>query len=126
MRPTPTCRSCRATRRVGYQVALENPALFLGTLLWSKPPQRWLNGIMLRILEPRLRRKFRIHPRETEESRQRLRPFLPELQSRVAWHGRTEDARGPRGSPATLPPATRSWTARAPDPQPDRHCPPAT
>ena len=74
-------------RRVGYQVALLNPALFLGTLLWSKPPLRWLNGIMLRILEPRLRRKFRVHPRETEESRQRLRLFLPELQSRVAVGG---------------------------------------
>jgi len=74
-------------RRVAYQVALQNPALLQGTLLWPKPPGSWLNGIMLRILEPRVRRKFRIHPRETEESRQRLRLFLPELQSRVAASG---------------------------------------
>jgi glutathione S-transferase len=74
-------------RRIACQVALLTPALLLGTLLWSKPPQRWLNGIMLRILEPRLRRKFRIHPRETEESRRRLRAFLPELQSLVAGGG---------------------------------------
>lgn len=74
-------------RRVAYQVALENPALLLGTLLWPRPPGRWLNGLILRILEPRVRRKFRIHPREIEESRQRLRLFLPELQSRVAAGG---------------------------------------
>lgn len=71
-------------RRVGYQVAFENPALFLGTLLWSRPPGRWLNGPMLRLLEPRLRRKFKIYPRETDESRARLRDCLAELQARVA------------------------------------------
>ncbi|HEV8702591.1 MAG TPA: glutathione S-transferase family protein [Candidatus Polarisedimenticolia bacterium] len=71
-------------RRVGYQVAFENPSLFLGTLLWSRPPGRWLNGPMLRLLEPRLRRKFKVHPMEIAESRQRLRLVLAELQSRVA------------------------------------------
>ena len=71
-------------RRVAYQVAFENPTLFLGTLLWSRPPGSWINGLMLRLLEPRLRRKFKVHPMEIAESRRRLRLVLAELQSRVA------------------------------------------
>lgn len=71
-------------RRVAYDVALQNRDLLLGTLLWSRPPARWLNGIMLRLLEPRLRRKFRIHPWEIEESRNRLRGLMAALQSRLA------------------------------------------
>jgi glutathione S-transferase len=74
-------------RRVAYQVALENPGLLLGTLLWTRAPKRWLNPLFLRILEPRLRRKFRIFPRELQESRERLRTFLPELQSAIARTG---------------------------------------
>jgi glutathione S-transferase len=72
------------TRRLAYQVALENPVLLEGTILWSRAPMRWLNGLMLRMVEPRLRRKFRIAPLEVEESRARLRGFLPELQARIA------------------------------------------
>jgi glutathione S-transferase len=71
-------------RRVAYDVALQNRDLLLGTLLWMRPPARWLNGAFLRLLEPRLRRKFRIHPRETAESRERLRRLLAGLQSRLA------------------------------------------
>jgi len=75
------------TRRVGYEVALENPALMEGTLLWSRAPKRWLNGPMRRVLEPRLRRKFTIYPPEIQGSRDRLRVFLPVLQARVAGGG---------------------------------------
>jgi len=71
-------------RRVAYEVALEKRELLLGTLLWSRPPKRWLNGLMVRLLEPRLRRKFHIYKRETDESRARLRTFLADLQARVA------------------------------------------
>ena len=71
-------------RRVAYDVALQNRGLLLGTLLWSRPPARWLNGAFLRLLEPRLRRKFSIHPRETAVSRDRLRSLLAGLQSRLA------------------------------------------
>lgn len=71
-------------RRVAYDVALGNRDLLLGTLLWSKPPARWLNGIMMRLLEPRLRRKFKLYPRETNESRERLRSLLSALQARLA------------------------------------------
>lgn len=71
-------------RRVAYDVALENRDLLLGALLWSKPPARWLNGIMMRLLEPRLRRKFKLYPRETDESRERLRSLLTRLQARLA------------------------------------------
>ncbi|HEU4402091.1 MAG TPA: glutathione S-transferase family protein [Candidatus Polarisedimenticolia bacterium] len=70
-------------RRVAYQVALENRSLLLGTLLWSRAPKRWLNGPLLRFLEPRLRRKFAIHPEQIEESRRRLRALLAELQERL-------------------------------------------
>jgi glutathione S-transferase len=75
------------TRRVGYQVALQNPALMTGTLLWSRAPKRWLNPLTLRFIEPRLRRKFDIYPEDVERSRARLHAFLPELQSRVASGG---------------------------------------
>lgn len=71
-------------RRVAYQAAFENPALFVGTLLSSRPPRRWLNRWWLRLLEPRLRRKFKVHPKEIAESRERLRLVLTEIQSRVA------------------------------------------
>ena len=74
-------------RRVAYQVALDNPAMLLGTILWRRPPKRWLNGLMLRLVEPRLRRKFKIQPKELEESRRRLGDFLPDLQTRVARAG---------------------------------------
>ena len=74
-------------RRVAYQVALENPAMLLGTILWTHPPKRWLNRWMLRLVEPRLRRKFRIYHQDVKESRERLRAFLPELQSRAAPTG---------------------------------------
>jgi glutathione S-transferase len=75
------------TRRVAYQVALENPAILVGTILWARPPKRWLNRLLLRIVEPRLRRKFKIFPRELQESRERLRLFLPEMQSAIARTG---------------------------------------
>ena len=74
-------------RRVAYQVALENPAILEGTILWTRPPRRWLNPLLLRIVEPRLRRKFGIFPRELRESRERLRRLLPELQSAIARSG---------------------------------------
>src|SRR5262245_59289149 len=75
------------SRRVAYQVALERPEMLLGTILWTRAPKRWLNRPLLRIVEPRLRRKFRIHPREVEESLGRLRRLLPEMQSRVTRTG---------------------------------------
>jgi glutathione S-transferase len=74
-------------RRIAYQVALENPAMLLGTILWTRPPRRWLNGLVLRLVEPRIRRKFKIYAKELQESRERLRMFLPELQSRAAATG---------------------------------------
>ncbi len=74
-------------RRIAYQVALEHPAMLEGTILWTRPPKRWLNPLLLRIVEPRVRRKFRIFPRELQESRDRLRQFLPELQSAIARTG---------------------------------------
>jgi len=75
------------TRRVGYQVALENPALMTGTLLWTRAPKRWLNPLLLRFIEPRLRRKFAVVSGEVERSRARLHALLPELQSRIASRG---------------------------------------
>jgi glutathione S-transferase len=75
------------TRRVAYEVALENPVILVGTILWARPPKRWLNRLLLRIVEPRVRRKFKIFPRELQESRERLRQFLPELQSAIARTG---------------------------------------
>lgn len=75
------------SRRVGYQVALENPSLLLGTLLWPRAPMRWLNPIMLRVLEPALRRKFSIYPDRVRESRERVGALLPALQARVARTG---------------------------------------
>ncbi|HKB08416.1 MAG TPA: glutathione S-transferase family protein [Candidatus Polarisedimenticolia bacterium] len=74
-------------RRVAYQVALENPAMLLGTILWNRAPYRWLNRPMLRLVEPRLRRKFKIYPDNVRESRERLKTILPELQSRCARTG---------------------------------------
>jgi glutathione S-transferase len=74
-------------RRIAYQVALENPALLEGTILWPRPPKRWLNGLVLKLVEPRLRRKFKIYPKEVEESRDRLRALLTELQARAAPTG---------------------------------------
>jgi len=74
-------------RRVAYQVALENPALLVGTILWERPPKSWLNPLMLRLAEPRVRRKFRILPRELQESRERLRLFLTELQTAIGRTG---------------------------------------
>jgi glutathione S-transferase len=71
------------TRRVAYQIALENPAMLRGTILWTRAPHRWLNGPMLRLVEPRLRRKFTIYPDAVESSRRRLKELLPELQSRA-------------------------------------------
>ncbi len=74
-------------RRLAYEVALAHPAVLEGTLLWTRPPKRWLNPLMLRILDPRLRRKFAIHPPEIADSRRRLPTLLEELQSRVARNG---------------------------------------
>jgi glutathione S-transferase len=74
-------------RRLAYQEALRLPVLLEGTILWSRPPWRWLNGPWLRLVEPRLRAKFAIHPAEIERSRVRLRALLTELQSHLA--GRT-------------------------------------
>jgi hypothetical protein len=68
-------------------VALETPALLEGTLLWRHAPARWLNRPFLRLLEPRLRRKFRIYPDEVQESRERLHYFLKELQNRIGSTG---------------------------------------
>jgi len=75
------------TRRLAYDVALETPALLEGTLLWRHAPARWLNRPFLRLLEPRLRRKFRIYPDEVQESRERLHYFLKELQDRIGSTG---------------------------------------
>jgi len=74
-------------RRVAYEVALENPALLVGTILWPRPPKRWLNPLLLRLVEPRVRRKFKIFPRELQESRERLRRLLGELQAAIAPTG---------------------------------------
>lgn len=71
-------------RRVGYQVALQNPALLEGTLLWSRAPKRWLNAPLLWAIEPRLRRKFAIYPSQVQESRRRLPVLLRDLQGRLA------------------------------------------
>lgn len=80
-------------RRVAYEVALDTPALLEGTFLWSRAPKRWLNPLMLRLVEPRLRRKFRIRPEQVRDSRARLHALLPELQSRVAAGGFMVDGR---------------------------------
>jgi len=74
-------------RRVAYEVALENPTLLLGTVLWTRPPKRWLNPLLLRLVEPRVRRKFKIFPRELQESRERLRRLLGELLAAIAPTG---------------------------------------
>ncbi len=74
-------------RRVGYEVALGRTDLLKGTLLWSRAPKRWLNPLMLRLLEPRLRRKFTIVPDEVRRSRERLHALLPDLQARVERSG---------------------------------------
>jgi len=74
-------------RRVAYEVALENPTLLLGTILWTRPPKRWLNPLLLRLVEPRVRRKFKIFPRELQESRERLRRLLGELLAAIAPTG---------------------------------------
>ena len=71
-------------RRVGYQVALENPAMMVGTLLYRRAPKRWLNPILLRFIERVVRRKFAVHPDEVERSRARLHRLLPELQEKAA------------------------------------------
>ncbi len=75
------------TRRVGYQVALENPAMMTGTLLYTRAPRRWLNPLLRRLIEPHIRRKFAVFPAEVDRSRARLHAFLPELQSRAASGG---------------------------------------
>jgi len=74
-------------RRVAYQVAFENPVLLVGTILWPRPPKRWLNPLLLRLVEPRVRRKFTIFPRELQESRERLRRLLGDLQTTIAPAG---------------------------------------
>jgi glutathione S-transferase len=74
-------------RRVAYEVALGHTGLLKGTLLWTRAPKRWLNPLILRLLEPRLRRKFNIFPNEVGRSRERLHALLPELQTRVARGG---------------------------------------
>ena len=74
-------------RRVAYEVALANPAMLVGTILWPRPPKRWLNPVLLRFVEPRVRRKFKIFPRELQESRERLRRLLGELQAAIAPTG---------------------------------------
>ncbi len=109
-------------RRVAYEVALENPALLVGTILWARPPKRWLNPLVLRLVDPRVRRKFKIFPRELQESRERLRRLLGELQAAIVPTGflvgdrmtrlsppsGRGDLTGPRG--CHRPPGTR-WSA---------------
>lgn len=68
-------------RRVTYDLAFEHPALFEGTLTFRRAPWRWLNPLLVRILEPRLRRLFNIVPGELEASRRRLRALLADLQT---------------------------------------------
>jgi len=71
-------------RRIAYEVALASPALLEGTLLFRRPPKRWLNRPLLFFIEPGLRRKFSIAPPEIDRSRARLRRLLLELQARLA------------------------------------------
>jgi len=70
-------------RRVAYDVALEHTSLLEGTILYSRAPKRWANDLLLRIVEPRLRRKFSIHRFQVEDSRRRLPVLLRELQTRL-------------------------------------------
>jgi glutathione S-transferase len=72
------------SRRLAYARALANPNLLRGTLLWSRAPGRWINGVMLRMIEPRLRRRFGIYPDEVERSRGRVRALLDDLQERLS------------------------------------------
>ena len=74
-------------RRVAYQVAMEHTALLEGTLLFRRRPKRWLNGPVLWLLEPRLRRKFGIFEGQLRDSAARLRALLADLQGRL--RGRT-------------------------------------
>jgi glutathione S-transferase len=67
-------------RRVAYDLAFAHPALFEGTLTFRRAPWRWLNPLLVRILEPRLRRLFKIYPDELQASRRRLRSLLADLQ----------------------------------------------
>jgi glutathione S-transferase len=74
-------------RRLGYAVALEHPRLLRGTFLATRAPRRWLNGLLLRALDPILRRRFAIRPQEMADSRRRLARLLPELSDRLAGRG---------------------------------------
>jgi glutathione S-transferase len=74
-------------RRVAYEVALENTALLEGTILWSRAPKRWLNPLMIRLVEPRLRHRFAIDPEQVRRSRERLHRLLPGLLERAGARG---------------------------------------
>ncbi len=74
-------------RCVAYHVALDHTALLEGTILFTRRPLRWLNAPFLRVVEPRLRRKFSIFENEVEDSRGRLRALLLDLQARLAGRG---------------------------------------
>jgi glutathione S-transferase len=74
-------------RRLAYEVALAHPSILEGTLLWSRPPRRWLNPLAYRFLEPKLRRKFNIYSPEIAASRARLPALLADLQARAARGG---------------------------------------
>jgi len=57
--------------------------LFEGTLTFRREPWRRINPIFLRLLEPRLRRLFKIFPDDLEASRRRLRSLLSDLEKRL-------------------------------------------
>ena len=70
-------------RRVAYDVAFAHPGLFEGTLTFRREPWRRVNPIFLHLLEPRLRRLFKIFPDDLEASRRRLRSLLSDLEKRL-------------------------------------------
>jgi glutathione S-transferase len=74
-------------RRLGYHEALAHPVLLEGTLLWRRAPRRWLNWLMLRFVDPRIRRKFDVRPDRLPPSRARLRELLTDLQARLTPAG---------------------------------------
>jgi glutathione S-transferase len=70
-------------RRLAYHVALQNPVLMEGSLLFRRAPMRWGNRWILRVMEPRLRKVFTITDDEVALSGERLRSLIEELQVRL-------------------------------------------